>query len=129
MEDAGDMNSAANGAAKASIEKNGTVDDNVRSWGADALSQFRSSSWEDVVYTCTKILDIPGQSETNYDVLFQMGYASMRLGDYGIALEHFMRAHRIDSRRVALRLAICDLRMMIAMRPFRKRSVERGARG
>ncbi|KAL3822652.1 hypothetical protein ACHAXA_001805 [Cyclostephanos tholiformis] len=53
-----------------------------------------------------------------------MGYASMRLGDYVSAMENFLRAHRIDSRQVALRLAMCDLRMMITTRPLQKRRRE-----
>jgi hypothetical protein len=50
------------------------------------------------------------------------GYASIRLGGYGSADEQFLRAHRINSRRIALRLALHDLRVMIRTRPLRKRS-------
>jgi hypothetical protein len=49
------------------------------------------------------------------------GYASIRLGGYGSADEQFLRAHRINSRRIALRLALHDLRVMIRTRPLRKR--------
>ena len=52
---------------------------------------------KDVVSACNKVLSIPGQSETNYDALFLMGYASMRLEDYHSAAEHFLRAYQIDS--------------------------------
>ena len=51
-----------------------------------------------------------------------MGFASMRLGDYGTAAEHFARAHRIDSRRAALRLSMHDLRELIRTMRLRKRS-------
>ena len=78
----------------------------------------------DVVNVCKRILDIPGHSETNYNALFYMGYASMRLGDYCSAVEFFLRAHRIDSCRVALRLAMHDLRRKIAMRPLRKANLQ-----
>jgi hypothetical protein len=53
-----------------------------------------------------------------------MGYACMRLEDYGSAKEHFARAHRIDGRRAALRLAMHDLREMIRTMPLRKRRRE-----
>jgi hypothetical protein len=50
-----------------------------------------------------------------------MGYACMRLEDYLSAREHFALAHRIDSRRAALRLAMHDLREMIRTMRLRKR--------
>jgi hypothetical protein len=76
----------------------------------------------DVAYTCKKILDIPGQSESNYDALFQMGFASMRLGDYISAAEHLLKANCIDNRQVALRLAMLDLRIIFIGKGYRKRS-------
>jgi hypothetical protein len=69
-----------------------------------------------------KVLSFPGQSEINYGVQFQIGYASMRLGDYVSAAKHFLQAHRIDSRPIALRLAMVDLRTTITTKPCRKRS-------
>ena len=48
----------------------------------------------------------------------------MRLGDYVGAATYFLRAHRIDSQRAALRLAMFDLRMILATRPLKKRSRE-----
>lgn len=77
---------------------------------------------KDVVSACDKVLSIPGQSETNNDALFLMGYASMRLEDYHSAAEHFLRAYQIDSQRIALRLAMHDLKTMIINKPYRKRS-------
>jgi hypothetical protein len=71
-----------------------------------------------------KVLSVNGQSQTNYDVLFQIGYALMRLGDYVSAAKHFLQAHRIDSRPIALRLAMFDLRTTITTIPGRKRSRE-----
>ena len=76
----------------------------------------------DVACTCKKILDIPGQSESNYYALFQMGFASMRLGDYISAAEHLLKANCIDNRQVALRLAMLDLRIIFIGKGYRKRS-------
>jgi len=100
------------------------VDKCVGFWQAEALSYFRKSAWEDVVYHCMKVLSIPAQSEINYDVQFQIGYASMRLGDYSSAAKYFLRAYQIDSRHVALRLAMLDLRTTITTRPYQKRTRE-----
>ena len=70
----------------------------------------------EVITACRKVLDVPGQSETNYHVLFRMGYASMRLGDYESAADYFVRANRIDGRWIALRLAMQELRMIWPLR-------------
>ena len=55
------------------------------------------------------------------------GYASIRLGGYGSADEKLLRAHRINSRRIALRLAMHDLRVMIRTRPLQKRSRDKAS--
>jgi hypothetical protein len=64
------------------------------------------------------VLDVPGQWETNGGVLFKIGYASKRLGDYDGAVDYFVWLHRIDGRRIALRLAMQDLRARM-MNPTR----------
>jgi hypothetical protein len=76
----------------------------------------------DVVSTCKKILDVPGQSESNYNALFQIGYASMRLGDYISAAENFLLAQCVDNRPIALRLAMLDLSIIFATKQSRKRT-------
>ena len=69
-------------------------------------------------------MSIPGQSETNNGALFLMGYAYMRLKDYCSAAELFLRAYRIDSQQIALRLVMHDLKTTIVTKPYRKRSRE-----
>jgi hypothetical protein len=80
----------------------------------------------DVVSACNKILSIPGQSETIRNALFMIGYAYMRLKDYCKAADLFLKAYRIDSRYIALRLAMHDLVTMIVTLPCRKRTREDG---
>lgn len=94
-------------------------------WEREAQSHYRMRAWEEVIPACTKVLDVPGQSETNGDVLFKLGYAFMRLGDYDGAADNFVRSHRIDGRRIALRLAMLDLRRLMrspTRGPNRRRS-------
>lgn len=55
--------------------------------------------------------------------MFLMGYASMRLGDYHSAAEHFLKAYAIDGKWVALRLVMHDLTTIVT-KPHRKRSRE-----
>jgi hypothetical protein len=81
----------------------------------------------EVIRACTKVLDVPGQSETNGDVLFKLGYAFMQLGDYDGAADNFVLSHRIDGRRIALRLAMQYLRRRM-MDPTRG-PVQRRRRG
>lgn len=73
----------------------------------------------DVIGACKHVLRIPGQSETNFDVLYEIGYAHMRLGEYETAVKYFMGAHRIDSQRVSLRLVMRDLRRKMTLGPWR----------
>ena len=63
--------------------------------------------------------------ETNFDVLYEIGYAHMRLGEYETATTYFMGAHRIDSQRVSLRLVMRDLRRKINTGPWQTRSGSR----
>jgi tetratricopeptide (TPR) repeat protein len=96
----------------------------VKHWEQDALSHFKNSSWKDVIQACEKVLEVPGQSETNFDVLFEMGYAHMKRHDYRNAIAYFKVAHGIDSKRVPLKLALIDLRTRMRSGSWRKRCRE-----
>jgi hypothetical protein len=61
---------------------------------------------------CAKILIVPGQSETNAEALFYMGYACMRLHDYSAAMEYCKLSYCIDSNRIAIRLLMYDLQII-----------------
>lgn len=100
----------------------------IQQWEEEALLHFRNSAWEDIIPVCKKVLRIPGQSATNFDVLYEIGYAYMRLGECEKAAKYFMAAHRIDSKRVSLRLVMGDLREKMLTGPWRnpkrRRSVD-----
>lgn len=97
-------------------------EEHIRHWEEEALAHYKKSAWEDVIYACEKVLEFPGQSTTNFDVLYEAGYAHMRLEEYESAYTYFMNAHKINSKRIHLRMAIADLRRKARMGPCRKRS-------
>ncbi|KAL3779254.1 hypothetical protein ACHAW5_002945 [Stephanodiscus triporus] len=114
---------AGSAAFEQELEERDRSDDyNVLIWERETLTHFRRSAWGEVITACRKVLDVPGQSETNYHVLFRMGYASMRLGDYESAADYFVRANRIDGRWIALRLAMQELRMIWPLRRGRRKT-------
>lgn len=94
------------------------LEEYIRHWEQEALSHFRNSDWEDVVLACKRVLLVPGQSNTNFDILFETGYAYMRMKEYKTAEKYFKGAHLIDSQRVPLRLAIGELRSKITSGPW-----------
>ncbi len=79
------------------------------------FSPFPSYYVPGVKPLCRKILQVWGKSETNFDVLYKIGHARIRLGDYKDAAAHFAVAHRIDSTQALLRLSMRELQRKIIM--------------
>ena len=75
----------------------------------------------EVVIACKKVLQVQKSQAytTNFDILYEMGYAYMRLEKYELAVKFYRYAHKIDPNRIALRFAMGDLR----------RRVQSGGRG
>ena len=73
-----------------------------------------------VINAAKKVLQIPGQA-TNFNVLFQLGYAYMRNDEYELASTYFMDAHHINSEHVALKTAMAELRRKVMSGQWRKR--------
>ena len=75
----------------------------------------------DVVQAGLKVLQVPSQTETNFDVLYEVGYAYMRLSMYDTSALYLQKAHRIDSQHVSLKLVMRDLRRKVTTGPWRNR--------
>lgn len=96
----------------------------IRHWEQEVLDSFKKSTWgseelfeSTLIFmwrTCTDqlcslipfsavinaaktVLQIPGQLTTNFNVLYQLGYAYMRTVEYELASKYFMDAHHINS--------------------------------
>ena len=117
----------------------------IRQWEQEAHLHFKKSSWKgesvtvlcnhhissshfthyfiskDVVHACQQALSVPGQDESNYEVLFKIGYAYMRLEEYETAARYFQAASRIDSTQITLKFAIQELKRKVQTGPWRKK--------
>lgn len=54
-------------------------------------------------------------------MLYQLGYAYLRLEDFEIAAKYLSCAARIDSKNVSLRLVMGELKRRVTTGPWRKR--------
>ena len=66
-------------------------------------------STQDVLVPCKKVLEVPGQRESNFDISYEIGYAYMRLEEYDSAIKYLMAARRINGKSVCLRMALKTL--------------------
>ena len=122
------------------------IEELIRQWEQEAHLHYKKSSWkgesltllcaayhhmhstqftipslsQDVVHACQKVLSVPGQDESTYDVLFKIGYAYMRLEEYETAARYFQAASRIDSSQTTLKFAIQELKRKAQTGPWRR---------
>jgi len=119
-----DNDSATAGDAKSQNDHQSSKE-RIRHWEEEALAHFNKSAWEEVIRACNKVLEVPGQLKTNFNVLFQIGYAYMRVEQVEYAAIYFRDAYRINSHWPPLRLAIGDLKRKGRTGQWRERSQER----
>ena len=82
---------------------------------------FLNTPPSDVIRAAKKVIELQGQANASFDVLYELGYAYMRTDDFDQAVVHFKSAHRIDSKNVALRLVMGELRRKALSGQWRKR--------
>ncbi|KAL3778636.1 hypothetical protein HJC23_001585 [Cyclotella cryptica] len=87
-----------------------SVEDFVRRWELVAESHARCGSWNDVIECCNKILQIPGQSRSNFNALHLIGIAYMKLGQGFEAFVNLVAARDINPQHDGVSERIRELK-------------------
>ncbi|KAL7475184.1 hypothetical protein ACHAW6_001111 [Cyclotella cf. meneghiniana] len=105
-----DATSSTDGNQKEGVASTETVTDFVRRWEEAAERHSQSCSWHDVIDCCNKILQIPGQSKTNFNALYRIGIAYMTLGHGFEAFVNLVAARDIDPQHDGVNKRIQELK-------------------
>lgn len=86
----------------------------IRRWEAMAELHVRNSSWNEAIKCYSKILQLPGESRSNFKVLARVGMAYLHSKNYSGALIHFMAAQKVDGQNDELNSEIIALQRMLS---------------